>query len=220
MSGVKISYSKQWSLHMMNYIWLTIVILAVILGGVNGKIENVTKSAIESAGDAVKLAIGLIGVMALWLGIMKIAEDSGLMGFFAKVIAPVMKWLFPEVPRDHPAIASMTMNIAANMLGLNNAATPLGLKAMEDLEKLNKHPGIATNAMCTFLTINTAGIQLIPATMIGMLSSAGSREPTAIIGTTLIASCAALIAGVATAKLLAKLPIFSVERAQKEEAIQ
>jgi spore maturation protein A len=202
---------------MMNYIWLALVILAVILGGVNGKIEMVTKSAIESAGDAVKLAIGLIGVMALWLGIMKIAEDSGLMSCFAKAIAPVLKWLFPDVPRNHPAVASMTMNIAANMLGLSNAATPLGLKAMEDLEKLNKHPGVATNAMCTFLTINTAGIQLIPATMIGMMSSAGSREPTAIIGTTLAASCAALIAGVATAKLLERLPIFSAEREQKEK---
>jgi spore maturation protein A len=204
---------------MMNYIWLALVILAVILGGVNGKIEMVTKSAIESAGDAVKLAIGLIGVMALWLGIMKIAEDSGLMSFFAKAIAPVMKWFFPDVPRNHPAMASMTMNIAANMLGLSNAATPLGLKAMEDLEKLNKHPGVATNAMCTFLTINTAGIQLIPATMIGMMSSAGSREPTAIIGTTLAASCAALIAGVAAAKVLERLPIFSAKREVKETVV-
>jgi spore maturation protein A len=205
-------------LDMMNYIWLALIILAVIIGGINGKIDNVTKSAIESAGNAVKLAIGMIGVMALWLGIMKIAEDSGLMSLFARAIAPVMKWFFPDVPSGHPAIASMTMNIAANMLGLSNAATPVGIKAMEDLEKLNKHPGVATNAMCTFLTINTAGLQLIPATMIGLMASAGSKEPFAIIGTTLAASCAALIAGLTTVKLLEKLPVFSPDRAQKKGA--
>jgi spore maturation protein A len=200
---------------MLNYIWLAMVILAVVLGGINGKIEDVTKSAIDSAGGSVTIAIGLIGVMALWLGIMKIAEDSGLMSLLAKAIAPIMKWLFPDVPSGHPAIGSMTMNIAANMLGLNNAATPLGLKAMEDLETLNKHPGIATNAMCTFLTINTAGVQLIPATMISIMASAGSKDPTAIIGTTIAATTAAVIAGVTTVKILEKLPIFSVKRASK-----
>jgi spore maturation protein A len=203
---------------MLNYIWLTMVILAVVLGGINGKIEIVTKSAIDSAGSSVTIAIGLIGVMALWLGIMKIAEDSGLMSLLAKAIAPVMKWLFPDVPPGHPAIGSMTMNIAANMLGLSNAATPLGLKAMEDLESLNRHPGVATNAMCTFLTINTAGVQLIPATMISIMASAGSREPTAIIGTTVAAATAALIAGVTTAKILEKLPIFSVERGRRRKS--
>jgi spore maturation protein A len=197
---------------MLNYIWLTMVILAVVLGGINGKIENVTKSAIDSAGDSVAIAIGLVGVMALWLGIVKIAEDSGLMSLLAKAIAPIMKWLFPDVPIGHPAMASMTMNIAANMLGLSNAATPLGLKAMEDLETLNPRPGVATNAMCTFLTINTAGLQLIPATMISLMASAGSKDPTAIIGTTVAATCAALIAGVTAVKALEKLPVFAIER--------
>ena len=203
---------------MLNYIWLAMIILAVILGGINGKIENVTKSAIDSAGSSVTIAIGLIGVMALWLGIMKIAEDSGLMKLLAKGIAPIMRWLFPDVPSSHPAMGSMTMNIAANMLGLNNAATPLGLKAMEDLETLNKHPGIATNAMCTFLTINTAGVQLMPATMISIMASAGSKDPTAIIGTTIAATGAAVIAGVTTVKILEKLPIFSVDRSSKRKA--
>ncbi len=200
---------------MLNYIWLTMVILAVVVGGINGKIQDVTKSAIDSAGSAITIAIGLIGVMALWLGIMKIAEDSGLMSLVAKAIAPVLKRLFPEVPAGHPAFASMTMNIAANMLGLSNAATPLGLKAMEDLEKLNPNPGIATDAMCTFLTINTAGLQLIPATVISIMASAGSREPTAIIGTTIAATFTALIVGIATVKTLEKLPIFSVQRQRK-----
>jgi len=198
---------------MLNYIWLALVILAVVLGGINGKIESVTKAAIDSAGNSVTIAIGLIGVMTLWLGIMKIAEDSGLMTLVAKAISPVMRRLFPDVPADHPAIGSMMMNIAANMLGLSNAATPLGLKAMEDLEKLNKSPGVATNAMCLFLTINTANVQIIPATMIGLMASAGSKQPTAIIGTTMAATAIALIAGLATAKFLERLPIFSAERA-------
>jgi spore maturation protein A len=200
---------------MLNYIWLTMVILAVVVGGINGKIQDVTKSAIDSAGGAITIAIGLIGVMALWLGIMKIAEDSGLMSLVAKIIAPVLKRLFPEVPAGHPAFASMTMNIAANMLGLSNAATPLGLKAMEDLEKLNPNPGIATDAMCTFLTINTAGLQLVPATVISIMAAAGSREPTAIIGTTIAATFTALIVGVATVKILEKLPVFSIQRQRK-----
>ena len=203
---------------MLNYIWLSMVILAVILGGINGKIEDVTKSAIDSAGSSVTIAIGLIGVMALWLGIMKIAEDSGLMKLLAKAIAPIMRRLFPDVPSGHPAMGSMTMNIAANMLGLNNAATPLGLRAMEDLETLNKHPGIATNAMCTFLAINTAGVQLIPATMISIMASAGSKDPTAIIGTTIAATGTAVIVGVTAVKILEKLPIFSVERSSKRNS--
>jgi len=197
---------------MLNYIWIAMIILAVVLGGINGKIQDVTKSAIDSAGNAVTIAIGLVGVMALWLGIMKIAEDSGLMSLVAKAIAPVLRRLFPEIPSGHPAMASMTMNIAANMLGLSNAATPMGLKAMEDLEKLNVHPGIASNSMCTFLTVNTAGLQLIPATMISIMASAGSREPTAIIGTTAAATLAALVVGITTVKILEKLPIFSVDR--------
>ncbi|MCL2878578.1 MAG: nucleoside recognition protein [Acidobacteria bacterium] len=203
---------------MLNYIWLAMVILAIVLGGINGKIDAVTKGAIDAAAGAVTIAIGLIGVMALWLGLVKIMEDSGLTALVARVIAPVMKRLFPDVPPGHPAMGSMAMNIAANMLGLNNAATPFGLKAMEDLEKLNKIPGVATNAMCTFLTINTGSVQLIPATMIGVMASAGSKDPTAIIGTTLAAGCAALIAGITTARLLGKLPIFAAKREAGEES--
>jgi spore maturation protein A len=203
---------------MLNYIWLALVILAVVIGGINGKIEAVTKAAIDSAGGAVTIAIGLIGVMTLWLGIVKIAEESGLMKVLARFIAPVLRWLFPEVPRDHPAMGSMLMNIAANMLGLSNAATPLGLKAMEDLEKLNPHPGVATNAMCMFLTINTANVQLIPATMISLMASAGSRNPTAIIGTTIAATLVALTVGVTVAKVCERVRMFSAESAAEEGA--
>ena len=155
--------------------------------------------------------------MALWLGIMKIAEESGLMSLLARGIAPVMRRIFPEVPPDHPAMGSMLMNIAANMLGLSNAATPLGLKAMEDLEKLNRFPGVATNSMCLFLTINTAGVQLIPASMISLMASAGSKDPTAIIGTSLAATLLAAVAGVTVAKLLERIKFFSVARATQGE---
>lgn len=199
---------------MLNYIWLAMVVLAVVLGGINGRMEAVTKAAIDSASGAVTIALGLIGVMALWLGIVKIAEDSGLMALLARAIAPVLKWLFPDVPKGHPAMASMTMNIAANMLGLSNAATPLGIKAMEDLETLNPRPGVATNAMCTFLTINTASLQLIPATMIGVMASAGSRDPAAIIGTTIAATCCALTAGIAAVKVLERIPLFAADRGE------
>ncbi len=202
---------------MLNYIWLALVIVAVVLGGINGKVDAVTKAAIDSAGSAVTIAIGLIGVMALWLGIMKIAEDSGLMRLLAKAISPILRRLFPEVPPDHPAMGSMMMNISANMLGLSNAATPMGLKAMEDLNRLNRHPGVATNAMCTFLTVNTAGLQLVPASMISILASAGSREPTAIIGTTVASTMVALVAGVTVAKLLEKVPLFAADRGAKQE---
>jgi spore maturation protein A len=201
---------------MLNYIWLSLVIVAVVLGGINGKIEPVTKAAIDSAGNSVSIAIGLIGIMALWLGVMRIAEDSGLLTLCAKLIAPIMRRLFPDIPPNHPAMGSMLMNIAANMLGLSNAATPLGLKAMKDLDQLNKTPGIATNAMCTFLTINTAGIQLIPASMIALMASAGSSDPTAIIGTTLASTMIAAICGVSAARLLERLPFFSAERAARE----
>lgn len=202
---------------MLNYIWLTMMILAIVLGGINGKIDAVTTAAIDAAAGAVETAIGLIGVMALWLGLVKIMEDSGLMALTARVIAPVMKRIFPDIPDGHPAMSSITMNVAANMLGLNNAATPLGIKAMEDLEKLNKIPGVATNAMCTFLTINTGSVQLIPATMIGVMASAGSKDPSAVIGTTLAAGCAAMIAGITTARLLEKLPVFTAKRETEKE---
>ncbi|MBZ5498084.1 MAG: nucleoside recognition protein [Acidobacteriia bacterium] len=202
---------------MLNYIWLGLIIVAVLLGGINGKIENVTKAAIDAAGNSVTIALGLVGVMALWLGIMKIAEESGLMSLLARGIAPVMRRIFPEVPPDHPAMGSMLMNIAANMLGLSNAATPLGLKAMEDLEKLNRFPGVATNSMCLFLTINTAGVQLIPASMISLMASAGSKDPTAIIGTSLAATLLAAVAGVTVAKLLERIKFFSVARATQGE---
>jgi spore maturation protein SpmA len=164
-------------------------------------LKKVTNEAIKIAGTAVEIALGLIGLMAMWLGIMKVAEDAGLIKIIAKFIKPITKRIFPEVPADHPAIGSMVMNISANMLGLGNAATPFGLKAMEELDSLNPNKGTATNSMITFLAINTAGLTLIPATAIAVRAAAGSSDPTIIIGTTMFAAFFATATGLITAKL-------------------
>jgi len=163
---------------------------------------------IGNAKVAVELAIGLIGIMALWLGVMKIAEQAGLVALLARFLKPATSRLFPDVPADHPAMGAMIMNISANMLGLANAATPLGLKAMEELNSLNKKLGTATDAMCTFLVINTSNVQLIPATVIAIRAASGSENPVEILGPVLVATAVALVVGIATVKLLARLPVF------------
>jgi spore maturation protein SpmA len=195
---------------MLNVIWLALILISVVLGGWNGHLQAVTDGAFEGAKTAVMtIALPLAGLMALWLGVMRLAERSGLVSVLARGLRPVLRRLFPGVPPDHPAMGSMVMNIAANMLGLGNAATPLGLRAMNDLEKLNPQPGTATNAMCTFLAINTSSVQLIPATAIAILAAKGAANPSAIVGTSLLATSCAAIAGVTAAKLLEKLPIFA-----------
>ena len=163
---------------------------------------------IRYATIAVELAIGLIGIMALWLGIMRIAEQAGLIEKLARGLRGVMTRLFPDVPADHPAMGAMIMNISANILGLGNAATPLGLKAMEELNKLNKKAGTATDAMCTFLVINTSNVQLIPATVIAIRAAAGASNPTEIIGPVIVATTVNTLVGILTVKLLARLPLF------------
>ncbi len=198
---------------MLNYIWLSFLLVAVLVGGFTGKLPEMTKGAFETAEIAVmKIALPLIGIWAIWLGIMRLAEQSGLVQLLARALRPVMRRLFPEVPPEHPAMGAMVLNMAANMLGLGNAATPLGLRAMAHLERLNPHPGVATNAMCTFLAINTASIQLIPTTAIGILAVAGSTNPTAIVPTAFLATCCAACSGVFAAKLLEKLPMFRAEK--------
>ncbi len=170
------------------------------------KIKAVTKAAIEYADVAVTISLGLIGVMALWLGIMKVGETAGLLQLLTKLMTPITKRLFPDVPPDHPAVGAMIMNMAANMLGLNNAATPLGLKAMEELNKINPKAGTATNAMCTFLVINTSGLTLIPATAIAIRAGLGSADPGIIIGTSIFGAGCATIAGLISVKILQRLP--------------
>jgi spore maturation protein A len=178
-------------------------------------INKVTNEGIvRYAKTAVELAIGLIGIMALWLGVMRIAEQAGLIAKLAALLKPVTTRLFPDVPADHPAMGAIIMNISANVLGLANAATPLGLKAMEELNKLNRKLGTATDAMCTFLVINTSNVQLIPATVIAIRAAAGSGDPTGIIGPAIVATAVSTIVGVATVKLLGRLRLY---RKQIEE---
>lgn len=173
------------------------------------KLNSVTNDGIvRYAKTAVELAIGLIGIMALWLGVMKIAEASGIITKIALFLKPITTRLFPDVPPEHPAMGAMIMNISANMLGLANAATPLGLKAMEELNKLNRKLGTATDAMCTFLVINTSNVQLIPATVIAIRAASGSSNPTEILGAVIVATTVSTIVGVTVVKLLAHLKIF------------
>jgi len=192
----------------LNYIWLALVLLAVAIGGWNDRFKDVTSGAIDGAKTAVTIALGLIGIMALWLGLMRLAERAGIVQRMAHGLRPLMRRLFPEVPSNHPAMGSMLMNMAANMLGLGNAATPLGLRAMRDLETLNPRPGVATNAMCTFLAINTSSVQLVPTTAIAILAAAGSSRPTAIVGTALFATLCAATVAIISARTFEKLSIF------------
>lgn len=196
---------------MINYIWAALLIIGFVVGAINGNLQEVTNAAIENAETAVNIALGLIGIMTLWLGIMKIAEDSGLVQKLANLIKPVTKRLFPEVPADHPAMGAIIMNLAANMLGLGNAATPLGLKAMQELQKLNKNKDTATNAMVMFLAINTSSVTLIPATTIGILSAAGGTNPTNIIGPTIIATTISTTVAIIAAKTLEKMPRYRID---------
>jgi spore maturation protein A len=159
----------------------------------------------DSASTAVQIAIGLVGIMTLWLGIMRIAEAAGLVSLLGRALAPVLRRLFPEVPRDHPAAGAIVLAVAANMLGLVNAATPLGIKAMEELQALNPHKDTATDPMVTFMAVTTSGVQLVPATMIGVLAAAGSTAPASIIAPSLVATFAGTVAAVIAAKALQRL---------------
>jgi spore maturation protein A len=188
---------------MLNYIWFALMAIALVVAIFTGSAPAVTRGAVDSARTAVEIALGLIGIMTLWLGIMRVAEKAGLIALLGRILRPISRVLFPEVPPDHPAIGSMIMNVAANLLGLSNAATPFGIKAMEELQTLNTgDKETASNAMVTFMTLNTAGIQFIPATMIGVLAATGSRNPTAIIAPTFISTLCGAIVAVTMSKVL------------------
>ena len=193
---------------MLNYIWFGLIFVSVIVGTITGRIDEVTEAAISMSKTSVEIAIGLIGIMALWLGIMKIAEDSGLIQLIAKTLRPITIRLFPEIPSDHPAIGSIVLNMAANMLGLGNAATPLGLRAMKELQELNKRKDTATDAMCTFLAINTSSVQIIlPATVVGLMGAAANQ----IFITTIIATGLSTVAAIISVKVLAKMTRFQIK---------
>ena len=187
---------------MMNYIWFGLMAVALVVAAVNGTAEAVTKGAVESATSAVQIAIGLVGIMALWLGMMRVAEAADLVSLVGRALSPLLRWLFPDVPPGHPAAGAIVLAVAANVLGLNNAATPLGIKAMEELQTLNPDKETATNAMVTLMAVTTSGVQLIPATMIGVLLAAGSTNPTAIIAPSIVATFIGTIAAVIAARVL------------------
>ena len=199
---------------MLNYIWFGMMLIAVVVGTITGNIDAVTEAAINMAKTAVEIAIGLIGIMALWLGTMKIAEDSGLIRIISGALRPITIRLFPDVPSDHPAIGSIVLNMAANILGLGNAATPLGLKAMEELQELNPNKNTATNAMCTFLAINTSSVQLIlPATVVALMGTASNQ----IFITTIFATGLSTIAAIIAVKTLEKMKRFAIQEDNNDD---
>ena len=192
---------------MLNYIWFGMMFIAVVVGIFTGNIDAVTEAAISMSKTAVEIAIGLIGIMALWLGTMKIAEEAGLIRILSKALRPITIRLFPDVPEDHPAIGSIVLNMAANILGLGNAATPMGLKAMEELQELNPEKDTATNAMCTFLAINTSSVQLIlPATVVALMGAAANQ----IFITTILATGMSTVAAIFAVKFFEKLNRFKM----------
>lgn len=195
---------------MLNLIWLGMMCLAVVVGLIQGHLNDVVQAVMSSAKVAFELALGLSGIMALWLGIMNIASESGLITHLARALQPIMRRLFPDVPVDHPAMGAMILNISANMLGLANAATPFGLAAMKELQRLNPHVHTASNAMCTFLAINTSSVQLIPATAIAFLAANGGIDPTSIIVSALIATSASTIVAIIAVKRLEKWPRYRI----------
>jgi spore maturation protein SpmA len=200
----------------MNLVFAAIVLAAVLtaaarqvgwapVDGQASPMEALSKSMVDSAAGSVELALGLVGVMTLFLGLMKVAEAGGLLTVIARLIRPLMTRLFPDVPAEHPAMGAMILNLSANALGLGNAATPFGIRAMQELNRLNPHPGTATDAMALFLAVNTSGVTLLPTGVIALRAAAGSVDPAGILPTTLFATACSTLAAIAAAKLLARL---------------
>lgn len=189
----------------MNYIWYFLIVISIIFGAVNGKLNDVANAIFSGTELAVKIILTLLGIMTFWLGIMKIAEKSGIVEFLSKILNPIAQKIFPEIPKDSPIIGDVAMNFSANALGLANAATPIGIKAIEGMQELNKDKESASNSMCTLLAMNTAGFQLIPATVIAILAANGCNNPTEIIIPTLIVTSTAFISAIIIAKLFKKV---------------
>lgn len=183
---------------MVNYLWAGFICLGILVAVFSGKIDVVTPSIFSAAEQAVKMAFGMISIMTFWLGMMKLIEKSGLINIIKKVLQPLVYFLFPRIPRGHPAMNAILMNMSANLLGMGNAATPFGIKAMQQLQTLNPKRDTASNEMCTFAVINTAGLTLLPTTVIALRAAAGSLNPAEIVGPTMAAmfcsTCIAIIA--------------------------
>ncbi|MFA4885683.1 MAG: nucleoside recognition domain-containing protein [Desulfotomaculaceae bacterium] len=187
---------------MVNFVWLGMIVFGIIVAAVNGNIEVITKAALDGANNAVKISISLIAIITFWLGIMKLAEEAGLVRALAWLVRPVLRFLFPSVPKDHPAMGAIVMNLSANILGLGNASTPMGLIAMRELQRLNQDRDTASEAMCTFLALNTSCITLIPTTIIGIRLLYGSADPTDIVGPTIMATAFSMVAAIIVDRVL------------------
>jgi spore maturation protein SpmA len=206
---------------MLNFIWIGLLVAGVLVAGVTGRLEAINQGALNAAKSAVMdVALPLSGAMTLWLGMMRLAEKAGLVQQFSRLIRPLLSRLFSDVPENHPALGSIVMNMAANMLGVSNAATPLGLRAMTQLNELNTRPGVATNAMCTFLAINTSSIQLVPTTAVNILATSGSQNATGIVGSTLIATLCATASAIVAVKLLERLGPFRREAQPQQDPLE
>lgn len=189
---------------------------SVATAAATGRMAALTGAAMQSAQQAIALALGLAGVMALWLGLMKVAEEAGLVALLARAARPLLRRLFPEVPPEHPAMGAMLLNLSANLLGLGNAATPFGIEAMRRLEELRPAEapaGVATDAQALFCAMNTASLQLVPASVLALRAAAGSRAPAEILGATLLATACAAVVAVTAAKLLR--PLFPVRPGER-----
>ncbi len=196
---------------MLNYVWSFLLLTGLIAGALFGRLDSMVGSVLKNCENVVMgIALPLAGIMMLWLGILRVMEKAGLMEVVARLLSPILRFIFPDVPRDHPAMAAITMNLAANMLGLGNSSTPLGLKAMGHLQELNPHKQSASNAMCMFLALNTAGFALIPISAINYLSAGGVKHPHAIIAPAILATLCTTIFGIVAAKVFQKLPMFRV----------
>ncbi len=187
---------------MINYLWAGMICLGILAAALSGKIEQITPSIFASAEQGVTVAFGLISVMTFWLGMMKLIERSGVIEMIKKVLQPLAYLLFPRVPREHPAMNAILMNMSANILGLGNAATPFGIKAMEELQQLNTREDTASDEMCTLLAINTSSLTLLPTTVIALRASAGSLNPTDIVGTTIVATLSSTVVALILDRLL------------------
>ena len=191
---------------MLNYLWAGMILIGILYGTFTGNMENISNAALESAKEAINLCITMLGVMGVWVGLMKIAEKAGIVKGMTKILMPFTKFMFPRLEKDSKAMEYMCTNMAANILGLGWAATPAGLKAMEELSKINRAAGgaphIASNEMCVFLIINISSLQLIPVNMIAYRSQYGSVNPAGIIAPALIATFISTLVAVVVCKVL------------------
>ncbi|EOO22055.1 MULTISPECIES: spore maturation protein SpmA [Bacillus] len=181
---------------MVNLVWAAMAVIGIVYAMINGTMEEVTKAIFEGSKDAVTICIGLISVLVFWLGLMKIAEEAGLLKKLVSLFMPIVKRLFPEIPKDHPSMGFILSNMMANFFGLGNAATPLGIKAMEQLKELNGGKDSASRSMVTFLALNTSAITLIPTTVISIRMTYESANPTEIVGVTFIAQVLSMIGAI------------------------